>query len=111
MSAPNAASSSSSDIAYNMNQTQTEVEAPLSSPPSVKLLKVLHLEDEDESPVSTAPGSPELPACLLFENVGEATWDVSELDAQLEGLKLGGERTEGEHDLLPALEGLSIALW
>ncbi|GJE97314.1 hypothetical protein PsYK624_135300 [Phanerochaete sordida] len=82
-----------------------------SSPPSVKLFKLLHLPEEDEvdvSPNSTAPGSPELPASLLFEEVGEPAWSLSAyvLEEKIASLKLNGESEE--LDALPGLECLGL---
>lgn len=70
---------------------------------------MLRLPEEDESPASTAPGSPELPASLLFEDINDVEargWslEADAVDAKLSQLNLGDE----ELDPLSGLEGLSL---
>lgn len=81
----------------------------------MRLLKVLRLPDEDESPISTAPGSPDLPASLLFGDVSDAEardWslEADAVDGKLARLELVEDGTACSEELspLPGLEGLSL---
>ncbi|EKM53577.1 uncharacterized protein PHACADRAFT_260005 [Phanerochaete carnosa HHB-10118-sp] len=78
-------------------------------------MKVLRLPEEDESPISTAPGSPELPASLLFGDINDAEardWslEVDVVDGKLARLEIVEDSAACGSELspLPGLEGLSL---
>lgn len=75
----------------------------------------MRLPEEDESPISTAPGSPDLPASLLFEDTSDAEagdWslEADAVDGKLARLELVEDDTACSEKLSPlsGLEGLSM---